>query len=908
MSGGGGGGSSSTGDGSGSGGSAARYERLEQIGSGTFGHAWLVRSRASGRQYVVKEIKVTALPEQEREQSVNEVAILSQCKHVNIIRYKEAFIDQLTGSLNIVMEYADGGDLYARIVNQRATNDHFPEELILNWFIQITFAVQYLHSKNILHRDLKTQNIFLTSENLVKVGDFGIARTLRSTQELATTAIGTPYYLSPEICQRQPYNHKSDQWAVGCIVYEMCCLTHPFNASSFENLVLKILQARYSPIPSHYSLLLRDLVTVLLRTQPERRPSAEQVLMIPALKPYVDSYVEWQNAAMSPRGSHRATGSSAPGSSNGSDDRDSLTSSQEEICVSSMSTDSLETRGAKDQPEAAGDPAPSTPPPAPPSNTTTPAPTPVSEVAPETEQQSGRRQQSAWRSQYANQLEAESDWDGYRARVEQPAVARRRSEDAGSPVEVVSAAPRQRSSSLSSLSPESRRRRAADGQRVNSPHTPGNGAVKPKGRGQSSRGPSALIRQVLKNKFSRQEAVRPRSASDPAEPSDPSEPSEPRSCPRRDRSPTRVFRRPSLSVARAAPRSPHSPRSSRPNGGSRSPVRQSRSPVAGGSGRSSPPLNTRNARFLDAPAPRPSGPTIARPVERRPVSRSSSTISATSNMSTGSTVGNSGPAREQPTANGERSSSHGEGASRGRMEGQTPAISEPAGEAAKKQQQQQQRPRPAQRSDSSVSSSSTGSAQERPANRRRLSLEVRQHQGSLSSRRDDSPTSLAGKTSRQESADMEETDSDSQESTLVSRLPDVNHNSIQLAGGQLHARSAECAGGTCCSLICAQCRYAKDEELARLMWSARLRPGTQPDDTALLQHLAKTLGGERLNAVLGRLLASWEGGAEPGQLLAALGKEQLYLLPLLVQAVQLRAAAGRPAASAAAPRRSPSTR
>ena len=104
-------GTMSGGGGSSGGGRSARYERQEQIGSGTFGHAWLVRSRASGRQYVVKEIKVTALPEQEREQSVNEVAILSQCKHVNIIRYKEAFIDQLTGSLNIVMEYADGGEL-----------------------------------------------------------------------------------------------------------------------------------------------------------------------------------------------------------------------------------------------------------------------------------------------------------------------------------------------------------------------------------------------------------------------------------------------------------------------------------------------------------------------------------------------------------------------------------------------------------------------------------------------------------------------------------------------------------------------------------------------------------------------------------------------------------------------------
>lgn len=100
-------------DGSGNGASSGlRYERVEQIGSGTFGHAWLVKSRASGRQYVVKEIKVTSLPVHEREQSVNEVAILSQCKHVNIIRYKEAFIEQASGSLNIVMEYADGGKFH----------------------------------------------------------------------------------------------------------------------------------------------------------------------------------------------------------------------------------------------------------------------------------------------------------------------------------------------------------------------------------------------------------------------------------------------------------------------------------------------------------------------------------------------------------------------------------------------------------------------------------------------------------------------------------------------------------------------------------------------------------------------------------------------------------------------------
>lgn len=95
----------------------------------------------------------------------------------------------------------------------------FPEHQIVMWLVQMALAMNYVHDKKILHRDLKTQNIFLTSKGDIKIGDFGIARVLQHTYDCANTAIGTPYYLSPEICQEKPYNQKSDIWSLGCIFY-----------------------------------------------------------------------------------------------------------------------------------------------------------------------------------------------------------------------------------------------------------------------------------------------------------------------------------------------------------------------------------------------------------------------------------------------------------------------------------------------------------------------------------------------------------------------------------------------------------------------------------------------------------------------------------------------------------------
>ncbi|KAF5404745.1 hypothetical protein PHET_01566 [Paragonimus heterotremus] len=101
-----------------------------------------------------------------------------------------------------------------------------------------------MHERNILHRDLKTQNIFLTRSNIIKVGDLGIAKVLESSNSMATTLIGTPYYMSPELFANKPYNHKSDIWALGCVLYEMATLKHAFSAENFNALSYKIMSGK----------------------------------------------------------------------------------------------------------------------------------------------------------------------------------------------------------------------------------------------------------------------------------------------------------------------------------------------------------------------------------------------------------------------------------------------------------------------------------------------------------------------------------------------------------------------------------------------------------------------------------------------------------------------------------------
>ncbi|XP_054708464.1 serine/threonine-protein kinase Nek4-like [Uloborus diversus] len=285
-----------------------KYEKERIIGNGSYGNVWLVNSQADKKKYVMKEIKLISMNAVERQQAMMEATLLSKCRHKNIIKYKDAIHDRPRKVLQIVMEYAEGGDLHSAIVRQKGIP--FKEHTVISWFIQISLALQYIHFQNILHRDLKTQNIFLTLTNFIKIGDFGIARVLQDPTELATTAIGTPYYLSPEICQRKPYNYKSDMWALGCILFEMSALVHPFQAFSFPHLLTLILKGKRKELPNHCSPLIAELVDSLLCVNPNNRPSTDDILSRTELQPYLSEYLAiFDNDLIS---THRSEGLQKP--------------------------------------------------------------------------------------------------------------------------------------------------------------------------------------------------------------------------------------------------------------------------------------------------------------------------------------------------------------------------------------------------------------------------------------------------------------------------------------------------------------------------------------------------------------------------------------------------------------------
>ncbi|KAL1773065.1 serine serine/threonine-protein kinase Nek5 isoform X1 [Sigmodon hispidus] len=267
-----------------------KFDLIKTIGEGTFGKVYLAKNKIERNHCVIKEIDFTKKksPGKEKEASKKEVILLAQMKHPNIVTFFSSF--QENSRLFIVMEYCDGGDLMQRIQRQRGVL--FSEDQILCWFVQISLGLRYIHDRHILHRDIKSQNIFLSKNGMVaKLGDFGTARELNNSMELAQTCAGTPYYLSPEICQNRPYNTKTDIWSLGCVLYELCTLRHPFESNNLHHLVLKICQARIAPISPHFSLDLQSLIPQLFKVSPEDRPSINSLLKMTFLETLVAQYL-----------------------------------------------------------------------------------------------------------------------------------------------------------------------------------------------------------------------------------------------------------------------------------------------------------------------------------------------------------------------------------------------------------------------------------------------------------------------------------------------------------------------------------------------------------------------------------------------------------------------------------------
>ena len=253
------------------------YTIIERIGVGSYGRIYKVKK--DNKIYVLKEIPINKNVDNEKLESVkNEAEILSSLTNKNIVKYYESF--QMEQNIYIVMEYCEKGDLCTYMSERqknKKSNYYFNEDFIWKLFIQISIGLYYIHSKKILHRDIKTLNIFLTKELNGKIGDLGVAKVLEGTNH-AMTFIGTPYYVSPEMCQNKPYNEKSDIWALGCILYELITFCHPFTASNQAALFIKILHGNYTPLPGRTSKDLVNMVKFILQKNYIKRPSMKDII------------------------------------------------------------------------------------------------------------------------------------------------------------------------------------------------------------------------------------------------------------------------------------------------------------------------------------------------------------------------------------------------------------------------------------------------------------------------------------------------------------------------------------------------------------------------------------------------------------------------------------------------------
>ncbi|NXH20171.1 NEK4 kinase, partial [Bucco capensis] len=267
----------------------AAYCFLRAVGKGSYGEVNLVRHQQDSKQYVIKKLNLKNASNRERKSAEQEAQLLSQLKHPNIVTYRESWQGE-DGLLYIVMGFCEGGDLYHKLKEQKGKL--LPENQVVEWFVQIAMALQYLHEKHILHRDLKTQNVFLTRTNIIKVGDLGIARVLENQYDMANTLIGTPYYMSPELFSNKPYNYKSDVWALGCCVYEMATLKHAFNAKDMNSLVYRIIEGKLPPMPKDYSPQLVEIIQSMLSKKPEERPSVKSILRQPYIKHQISVFLE----------------------------------------------------------------------------------------------------------------------------------------------------------------------------------------------------------------------------------------------------------------------------------------------------------------------------------------------------------------------------------------------------------------------------------------------------------------------------------------------------------------------------------------------------------------------------------------------------------------------------------------
>lgn len=234
--------------------------------------------------YVLKKIRLARQSEWQRKASHQEMQLVSELRHPFIVPYKESWIER-GHTICIINTYCEAGDLRTLLKSMAGLQQRrfFSEDQLKKWLVQLLFALEYLHRHEVIHRDMKSSNVFLTSDGDIQVGDFGLSTFSGEGQE----TVGTPHYMCPELVAKKGYGFKADVWSLGVIMYEMTAQRMPFQAFNVDGLMQKIMNAKPGALPGEYSKAWARLIRSMLRKEPDRRPSVAELLRDPCLAEHI---------------------------------------------------------------------------------------------------------------------------------------------------------------------------------------------------------------------------------------------------------------------------------------------------------------------------------------------------------------------------------------------------------------------------------------------------------------------------------------------------------------------------------------------------------------------------------------------------------------------------------------------
>nr|ACO11700.1 Serine/threonine-protein kinase NIM1 [Caligus rogercresseyi] len=250
------------------------YKFKSELGTGNFSRVKMGIHLPTKEKVAIKIIDKRKLDGKTSKMVSKEIAIMDTLTHPHLIRLYE--VCETMTNIYLMMEYAPGGELFTHLNSQGPYEEREAKHI----FIQVTSAVEYMHEKNFVHRDLKAENVFFYSQSVVKVGDFGFSTQVYSTEQQLNTFCGSPPYAAPELFQDDHYyGYSVDIWALGILLYFMLTSTMPFKGQTVAALKNSILEGSF-PTPDFLSYDANELIKGILRRQPTRRLTICEVIIL----------------------------------------------------------------------------------------------------------------------------------------------------------------------------------------------------------------------------------------------------------------------------------------------------------------------------------------------------------------------------------------------------------------------------------------------------------------------------------------------------------------------------------------------------------------------------------------------------------------------------------------------------